>query len=67
MNMKDTMILLLFFLSILGLMIGVYCADDAGSDSSLDSSEMGVYEDSDGVLTIIFEEYEKEGLNDFFT
>lgn len=67
MNMKNTMILLLFFLCVLGLILGVYCADDAGSDSTPDSDGMIVYEDSDGALTIIFEENENEGLDDFFT
>lgn len=67
MNMKNTMILLLFFLCVLGLILGVYCADDAESDSAPDSGQMIVYEDSDGVLTIIFEESENEGLDDFFT
>ncbi|MBQ2666675.1 hypothetical protein [Methanobrevibacter sp.] len=53
--MKDTIILLIFLLSVLGLFIGVYYTEDVGSDNSHESGFERVYEENGSVLTITLE------------
>lgn len=69
MNMKDTAILLIFLLSILGLIIGVYYTIDVSDDSAPHGSWERIYEEHDGILTISLEKKEKNEsyLNSFFT
>ena len=69
MNMKNTLILLIFLLSILGLIIGVYYTEDFGSDSTPQKNWNRVYEEKDGILTITLEKNEKTEnyLEKFFT
>lgn len=69
MNMKNTVILLIFLLSVLGLIIGVYCSEDVSSDSTPQNSQEIVYEDVNGIITITLEENEKNEsfLDKFFT
>lgn len=69
MNMKNTAILLIFLLSILGLIIGVYYTTDTSSDNAPHSSWERIYEDNDGILTITLEKKEKNEsyLTSFFT
>ena len=67
MNMKNTVILLIFLLSILGLIIGVYYSEDISSDNSQEDSLGEVNEDSSGVLAITLEKKEKNELSDFLT
>lgn len=68
MNMKDTAILLIFLLSILGLIIGVYYSTDISSDNSHDGTWERIYEDSNGTITITLEKKEPENdLSEFFT
>ena len=61
MDMKNTVILLIFLLSILGLIVGVCYTEDSSSDSFHKNHFERVYEDSDGVLTITLEK--KESMN----
>ena len=69
MNMKDTAILLIFLLSIVGLIIGVYYTIDVSSDDTHHSSWERIYEEHDGILTISLEKKEKNEsyLNSYFT
>lgn len=55
MNMKNTMILLIFLLSILGLLAGVHYSGDIGSENSHESHWERIYEDHDGVFTVTLE------------
>ena len=59
MNMKDTAILLIFLLSVLGLIIGVYCADDLDS-YELDSDDSDIIDNS-------MEPESGSNLSEFFT
>ena len=67
MNMKDTVILLIFLLSIVGLIIGVYYTEVLNNENSQDTSLFEVYEDSHGVVTITYEEKENNDLSNYFT
>ena len=69
MNLKNTVILLILLLSILGLIIGVYYSETASSDNSSQNSWERIYEDADGIMTITLSEKEKNesGLDKFFT
>ena len=66
MNMKNTVILLIFLLAILGLIIGIYYTEEASISKYNNKSYEKVYEDSDGILTIEPEK-EKNELSDYFT
>lgn len=68
MNMKNAAILLIFLLSVLGLIIGVYYTDDIGSANTHEKTYERIYEDANGVITITLEKKEPENnLNRFFT
>lgn len=67
MNMKNTVILLIFLLSVIGLIIGVYYTEVADNDNSKDTSIFEVYEDSDGVVTITLEKKEDDDLSKYLT
>ncbi len=67
MNMKNTVILLIFLLSILGLIIGIYYSEDISSENSHKSNYERVYEDSNDVLTITLEKKENNDLSKYFT
>ena len=67
MNMKNATILLIFFLAVLGLMVGVYCSEDVSSSASHSYKWQRVYEDNDGILTVSLEKKEIESLDKFFT
>ena len=66
MNMKNTVILLIFLLSILGLVMGVYCTDDANASTSQDNDSDSVNEDSNSIGTITLTDNENNVLNCFF-
>ena len=66
MNMKNTVILLIFLLAILGLIIGIYYTEEASINKYNNRSYEKVHEDSDGILTIEPEK-EKNELSDYFT
>ena len=67
--MKNTVILLILLLSILGLIIGVYYTEDITSDSSPQDDWKIVSEDNNGIITITLTENDKNesGLEKFFT
>lgn len=69
MDMKNTAILLIFLLCILGLMIGVYQTEGSNDAVNLDNYEEVVLEDSNGTITIQLEPIEKTEsfLNRLFT
>ncbi len=67
MNMKDTVILLIFLLSILGLIIGIYYTEDIASENSNNAEWEKIYEENDSILTITLEKKETDNLNDYFT
>ena len=55
MDMKNTAILLMFLLCILGLIVGVCCTEDSQGHSSLDGYDEVIHEDSNGTITISLE------------
>ncbi len=63
MNMKDTVILLIFLLAIVGLIIGVYYTEVENIEKTSKDNEKLIYEGSNGVITITLEELER---NDSF-
>nr|WP_295162415.1 hypothetical protein [uncultured Methanobrevibacter sp.] len=69
MDMKNTTILLIFLLCILGLMIGVYQTEGSDDAVNLDNYEEVVLEDSNGTIIINLEPIEKNEsfLNRLFT
>lgn len=69
MNMKNTAILLMLLLSILGLVIGVYYTADVSSDSTPHSSWERLHEEHDGILTVSLQKKENNEsyMNSFFT
>ncbi len=67
MNMKDTVILLIFLLAVLGLIIGVHYTEDITHDDSDDGDLDSVSEDNGSVLTDYFEKKYNEYLTAFFS
>lgn len=67
MNMKNATILLLFALSILGLVVGVYVTDDAGSGGSDDSTWQRIYEDNGGIFNVQLIKKEINNLSEIVT
>lgn len=67
MKLKDTMILLIFLLAIVGLIIGIYYSEDISSGNYHHSSHKRVYEESDGVLTVTLEKNNDNDYSGFFT
>ena len=69
MDMKNTAILLIFLLCILGLMIGVYQTESSDSSINLDDYEEVVQEDSNGTITIdlVLKENNESSPNRLFT
>ena len=67
--MKNTTILLIFLLCIMGLMIGVYQTEGSDDAVNLDNYEEVVLEDSNGTIIINLEPIEKTEsfLNRLFT
>ena len=57
--MKNTAILLIFLLAVVGLIIGVYYTEVEDIGDASKNSEKLVYEDSDGVITITLDVKEK--------
>lgn len=66
MNMKNTVILLIFLLSVLGLIMGVYYTEGTYSDNSQDDQFDSVNEDSNSIGTITLTNNENNVLTDFF-
>ena len=67
MNTKNTVILLILLISILGLLTGVYCSEDINSDNTQHSKWEKIYEDKDGVVTITLQKKENQGINNNIT
>lgn len=69
MDMKNTTILLIFLLCVLGLIIGVYYTEASESTINLDDYEEVIHEDSNGTITINFQlkENNVSNLGKFFT
>ena len=67
MTIKDTTILLIFLLSILGLLLGVYISDDANGDNSYDNNSKIINEYKNGSRTIFNENKNSDDLNRFFS
>jgi hypothetical protein len=69
MNMKNTAILLIFLLAILGLIMGVYYTEAENIDKTSNDNEEFVFEDSNGTITITLDPNEKNEsfVNKFFT
>ena len=69
MDMKNTTILLIFLLCIMGLMIGVYQTESSDSSINLDDYEEVVQEDSNGTITIdlVLKQNNESSPNKLFT
>ena len=69
MDMKNTTILLIFLLCVLGLIIGVYYTEASESTINLDDYKEVIHEDSNGTITINFQlkENNVSNLGKFFT
>ena len=59
MNMKNTLILLIFLLSVVGLIIGVYYTELDNVEKTPHHSWERLYEENNGVLTVTLEKKEK--------
>ena len=66
MNMKNTVILLIFLLSVLGLILGVYCTEDVNSDNSQDQNSDVVVPEENSIKTITLTDNENNVLTNFF-
>lgn len=62
MNMKDSLILLVFLLAVLGLLAGVHYTNESDIEKTHESSLEKVSEDDNGVITITLEPKEKENV-----
>lgn len=67
MNIKNTVILIIFLLSVLGLILGVYYTEEAGNADSHESSYERIYDEKNGVETVTLEKKEKNELSKYFT
>ena len=69
MDMKNTAILLIFLLCILGLIIGVYQTEASDESVNLDDYDEVINEDSNGTIIIHLEQKENNEsiLNKLFT
>ncbi len=65
--MKNTVILLIFLLSVLGLIIGVYYTEDITSDSLADDETDMINEDADSNLAITSDENNTNYLKAYLT
>lgn len=66
MNMKNTVILLIFLLSILGLIMGVYFTEDVNSAITQDNNSDSVNNDSNSIFTFNLTDNENNVLTGFF-
>jgi hypothetical protein len=60
MNMKNTAILLIFLLCVLGLMMGVYYTESSEPSINTADYEEIIHEDSNGTITIHLEKKNNE-------
>ena len=66
MNMKNTVILLIFLLSVLGLILGVHYTEDINHDNGDDGDADSVSEDKNSVLIMDNEKKDNDYLSRFF-
>ena len=66
MNMKNTVILLIFLLSILGLIMGLYFTEDVNSAITQDNNSDSINNDSNSILTFNLTDNENNVLTGFF-
>ncbi len=69
MDMKNTTILLIFLLCVLGLIVGVYYTEASESNVNPDDYEEVIHEDPNGTITIqiVSKEKNESDLSKFFT
>lgn len=69
MDLKNTTILLIFLLCILGLIVGVYYTEASESAVNPDDYDEVIHEDSNGTITInlVLKENNESDLSKFFT
>ena len=65
--MKNTVILLIFLLAVLGLIIGVHYSEDADMPDTQDNDLNSIDEDIDSDMTITLNENQNNELIEFFT
>lgn len=66
MNLKNTAILLIFLLAVLGLIIGVHYTEDEKINDTQDNALDSVSEDNDSVITISLKDTKAE-IKELFT
>lgn len=66
MNMKNTVILLIFLLSILGLIMGVHFTEDTNSTSTQDNNSDSIKQDSNSSMTFTITTNENNVLTNLF-
>ena len=66
MNMKNTVILLIFLLSILGLIMGVHFTEDTNSTSTQDNNSDSIKQDSNSSMTFTITNNENNVLTNLF-
>ena len=66
MNMKNTVILLIFLLSILGLIIGVHFTEDTNSTATQDNNSDSIKQDSNSSMTFTITTNENNVLTNLF-
>ncbi len=67
MNMKNTVILLIFLLSVLGLIMGVYCTEGVDSDGSQDYDSDIAVADEDSITTVTMIQDANDFIKGLFT
>lgn len=66
MNMKNTVILLIFLLSILGLIMGVHFTEDANSTATQNNNSDSIKQDSNSSMTFTITNNENNVLTNLF-
>jgi hypothetical protein len=66
MNMKNTVILLIFLLSILGLIMGVHFTEDTNSTATSDNNSDSINHDSNSSMTFTITNNENNVLTNLF-
>lgn len=67
MNLKNAAILLMFFLCVLGLIVGVYYSEGIDSSPSSDDNEKEISEDSENTIIIHIENLKSSDAIEFLT
>lgn len=67
MDLKNTAILLMFFLCVLGLIVGVYYSEGFEDSSSFGDDEKVISEDSENTIIIHIENLKSSDATEFLT